>query len=94
MKLDGRLGKQEENLRSKGIFSSSCISLTPLLFRSLLRLLMSLLTEPAASVTTLLYYSDNLPQNIIWERLTMITTTPLLLKQKGKISSASSPFHG
>ncbi|MBA0567973.1 hypothetical protein Golob_005501 [Gossypium lobatum] len=30
---------------------------------------MSLLTEPAASVTTLLYYSDNLPQNIIWERL-------------------------
>ncbi|MBA0722635.1 hypothetical protein Golax_003294 [Gossypium laxum] len=55
---------------------------------------MSLLTEPAASVTTLLYYSDNLPQNIIWERLTMITTTPLLLKQKGKISSASSPFHG
>ncbi|KAB2024190.1 hypothetical protein ERO13_D06G060600v2 [Gossypium hirsutum] len=45
------------------------MSLTPLLFRSLLRLLMSLLTEPAASVTTLLYYSDNLPQNIIWERL-------------------------
>nr|KJB64893.1 hypothetical protein B456_010G070600 [Gossypium raimondii] len=45
------------------------MSLTPLLFRSLLRLLMSLLTEPAASVATLLYYSDNLPQNIIWERL-------------------------
>ncbi|MBA0626047.1 hypothetical protein Goshw_023622 [Gossypium schwendimanii] len=79
-----------------GILSGSpnSTSLTPLLFRSLLRLLMSLLTEPAASVTTLLYYSDNLPQNIIWERLTMITTTPLLLKQKGKISSASSPFHG
>ncbi|XWS17250.1 hypothetical protein CRYUN_Cryun33cG0051500 [Craigia yunnanensis] len=45
------------------------MSLTLLMFRSLVRLLTSLITEPAASVTTLLYYSDLLPQNIIWERL-------------------------
>ncbi|XVF88534.1 hypothetical protein PTKIN_Ptkin19aG0058200 [Pterospermum kingtungense] len=45
------------------------MSLTPLMFRSLVRLLASLFTEPAASVTTMLYYSDLLPPNIMWERL-------------------------
>ncbi|GMJ07439.1 hypothetical protein HRI_004413100 [Hibiscus trionum] len=50
-------------------FSRLPMSLAPLMFRSLLRLLISLITEPTASVTTLLYYSDHLPQNIIWERL-------------------------
>ncbi|KAH7511904.1 hypothetical protein FEM48_Zijuj12G0032600 [Ziziphus jujuba var. spinosa] len=45
------------------------MSLTPLMFKSLVRLLTSLIGEPAASVTTLLYYSDLLPQNIILERL-------------------------
>ncbi|KAL6274690.1 hypothetical protein ACE6H2_025382 [Prunus campanulata] len=44
-------------------------SLTPLMFRSLMRLLTSLIGEPAASVSTLLYYSELLPQNIILERL-------------------------
>lgn len=44
-------------------------SITPLMFRSLVRLLTSLIGEPAASVTTLLYYSDLLPQNIIFQRL-------------------------
>ncbi|KAJ4708435.1 putative Transmembrane protein [Melia azedarach] len=39
------------------------MSLTPLLFRSLLRLVTSLVNEPAASITTLLYYSELLPQN-------------------------------
>ncbi|PQQ09806.1 hypothetical protein Pyn_16745 [Prunus yedoensis var. nudiflora] len=45
------------------------MSLTPLMFRSLMRLLTSLIGEPAASVSTLLYYSELLPQNIILERL-------------------------
>ncbi|CAL9027891.1 unnamed protein product [Prunus brigantina] len=36
---------------------------------SLMRLLTSLIGEPAASVSTLLYYSELLPQNIILERL-------------------------
>ncbi|KAM2407356.1 hypothetical protein ACFX1X_026552 [Malus domestica] len=45
------------------------MSLTPLMFRPLLRLLTSLATDPAASVSTVLYYSELLPQNIILERL-------------------------
>ncbi|BBH08414.1 hypothetical protein Prudu_020593, partial [Prunus dulcis] len=45
------------------------MSLTPVMFRSLMRLLTSLIGEPAASVSTLLYYSELLPQNIILERL-------------------------
>ncbi|GKV06588.1 hypothetical protein SLA2020_039090 [Shorea laevis] len=45
------------------------MSLAPLMFRSLVRLMVSLIREPAASVTTLLYYSNLLPQNITWERL-------------------------
>ncbi|KAL4653876.1 hypothetical protein ACB092_01G337600 [Castanea dentata] len=36
---------------------------------SLLRLLTSLIGDPAASVSTLLFYSDLLPQNIVLERL-------------------------
>lgn len=44
-------------------------SLTPLMFRSLVRLLTSLIGEPVASVSTLLYYSDLLPQTIVLERL-------------------------
>ncbi|KAK6236316.1 hypothetical protein SCA6_011653 [Theobroma cacao] len=49
-------------------------SLTPLMFRSLVRLLTSLIAEPAASIATLLYYSDLLPQNIIWEGMDDITS--------------------
>ncbi|KAG6718670.1 hypothetical protein I3842_04G163300 [Carya illinoinensis] len=45
------------------------MSLTPLMFRSLLRLLTSLIGEPASSISTLLYYSRLLPQNIVLERL-------------------------
>ncbi|GLT98584.1 hypothetical protein SLE2022_160830 [Rubroshorea leprosula] len=44
-------------------------SLTPLMFQSLLRLMVLLIREPAASMTTLLYYSHLLPHNTIWERL-------------------------
>lgn len=44
-------------------------SLTPLMFRSLVRLVSSLVGQPAASISTLLYYSDLLPQNIVLERL-------------------------
>ncbi|KAI7981003.1 hypothetical protein LOK49_Contig82G00005 [Camellia lanceoleosa] len=44
------------------------MSLTTLMFRSLVRLLISLVGEPVASITTLLYYSDLLPQNIILQR--------------------------
>ncbi|KAG6658478.1 hypothetical protein CIPAW_04G164400 [Carya illinoinensis] len=36
---------------------------------SLLRLLTSLIGEPASSISTLLYYSRLLPQNIVLERL-------------------------
>ncbi|KAG2718485.1 hypothetical protein I3760_03G223000 [Carya illinoinensis] len=46
------------------------MSLTPLMFRSVLRLLASLIGEPAVSVSTLLYYSDLIPRNnIILQRL-------------------------
>lgn len=43
--------------------------LTPLMFRALVRLLTSLVSQPAAAVTTLLYYSELLPQNSQLERL-------------------------
>lgn len=42
-------------------------TLKPLAFRSLLRLMVSLIKEPAASMTTL-YYSHLLPHSTIWER--------------------------
>ncbi|XAR53328.1 hypothetical protein NMG60_11021850 [Bertholletia excelsa] len=45
------------------------MSFAPLLLRSLVRLLTSLVVEPAASITTLLYYSDLLPQNILLVRM-------------------------
>ncbi|KAJ9167806.1 hypothetical protein P3X46_019399 [Hevea brasiliensis] len=45
------------------------MSHTPVMFRSLVRLLTSLISEPAASVSTVLFYSELLPQNIILERL-------------------------
>ncbi|KAJ0090561.1 hypothetical protein Patl1_13228 [Pistacia atlantica] len=45
------------------------LSLTPLMFRSLVKLLTSLVSQPAASVTTILYYSELLPQNIVLERM-------------------------
>ncbi|KAG6665282.1 hypothetical protein I3843_02G128600 [Carya illinoinensis] len=41
----------------------------PFLVRSLVRLLTALVAQPAASVTTLLYYSDLLPRNLNLERL-------------------------
>lgn len=43
--------------------------LTPVMFRSVVRLLTSLISEPAASISTILFYSELLPQNIILERL-------------------------
>ncbi|CAL5360577.1 unnamed protein product [Camellia sinensis] len=59
------------------IFNNLCVSfltkatmsLTTLMFRSLVRLLISLVGEPVASISTLLYYSDLLPQNIILQRM-------------------------
>ncbi|PRQ46575.1 hypothetical protein RchiOBHm_Chr2g0090511 [Rosa chinensis] len=45
------------------------MSLGPLMFRSLVRLLTSLIRDPAASISTLLFYSELLPQNIVLERL-------------------------
>ncbi|KAF7848873.1 hypothetical protein BT93_C0614 [Corymbia citriodora subsp. variegata] len=45
------------------------MSLTTLMFRSLVRLVTSLAGEPAASVTTILYYSSLLPQSVVLERL-------------------------
>lgn len=41
----------------------------PLLLRSLLRLVTSLVAQPASTVTTLLYYSDLLPRHLNLERL-------------------------
>ncbi|XVF26738.1 hypothetical protein REPUB_Repub14bG0044300 [Reevesia pubescens] len=41
----------------------------PLMVRSLARLVTALVAQPAASVTTLLYYSDLLPRNLDLERL-------------------------
>ncbi|KAK2985295.1 hypothetical protein RJ640_024291 [Escallonia rubra] len=43
-------------------------SLTPLMVRSLVRFVISLVGDPAASVTTILYYSDLLPQNYLLMR--------------------------
>ncbi|EOY26774.1 hypothetical protein SCA6_019494 [Theobroma cacao] len=45
------------------------MSLMPLMVRPLARLLTALVAHPAASVTTLLYYSDLLPRNLDLERL-------------------------
>ncbi|KAK9208506.1 hypothetical protein WN944_000863 [Citrus x changshan-huyou] len=45
------------------------MSLTPLMFRSVVRLLTSIVDEPAVSVTTILYYSELLPHNIFLERM-------------------------
>ncbi|KAG5229067.1 regulator of Vps4 activity in the MVB pathway protein [Salix suchowensis] len=45
------------------------MSLLPLMFRSLLRLISSLVSQPTASVATLLYYSNLLPRNLNLDRL-------------------------
>ncbi|XWS11910.1 hypothetical protein CRYUN_Cryun37aG0045700 [Craigia yunnanensis] len=45
------------------------MSLMPLMVRSLARLVTALVAQPAASVTTLLYYSNLLPRNLNLERL-------------------------
>ncbi|CAM8966111.1 unnamed protein product [Rhodiola kirilowii] len=45
------------------------MTLAPLMLRSLARLVASMVDYPAASVTTILYYSDMLPQNGHLERL-------------------------
>ncbi|KAL9443552.1 hypothetical protein AB3S75_016838 [Citrus x aurantiifolia] len=45
------------------------MSLTPLMFRSVVRLVTSIVDEPAVSVTTILYYSELLPHNIFLERM-------------------------
>uniref|UniRef100_A0A6N2KX30 Uncharacterized protein n=1 Tax=Salix viminalis TaxID=40686 RepID=A0A6N2KX30_SALVM len=45
------------------------MSLLPLMFRSLLRLISSLVSQPTASVATLLYHSNLLPRNLNLDRL-------------------------
>ncbi|KAF8407038.1 hypothetical protein HHK36_006163 [Tetracentron sinense] len=45
------------------------MALMPLMFRSLLRLVTSLVGRPVASISTILYYSDLLPRNMNLERL-------------------------
>ncbi|GMY34214.1 regulator of Vps4 activity in the MVB pathway protein [Fagus crenata] len=45
------------------------MTILPLMLRSLVRLLTSLMAQPTASVSTLLYYSDLLPRNLNLERL-------------------------
>ncbi|CAK9152729.1 unnamed protein product [Ilex paraguariensis] len=45
------------------------MSLTALMFRSLVRFLSSFVDEPAVSIATILHYSDLLPQNTILETL-------------------------
>ncbi|KAL8168305.1 hypothetical protein V2J09_009804 [Rumex salicifolius] len=44
-------------------------SMVPLMFRSLVRLISSLVRNPTSALTTLLYYSDLLPRNLNLERL-------------------------
>ncbi|KAG8656901.1 hypothetical protein MANES_03G020101v8 [Manihot esculenta] len=43
--------------------------LIPVMFRPLVRLLTSPTIEPVAAISTVLFYSELLPQNIILERL-------------------------
>ncbi|CAJ2636845.1 unnamed protein product [Trifolium pratense] len=45
------------------------MSLTTLMFRSVLRLLTSLIGEPTTSISTLLYYSGLLPHNVTLVRM-------------------------
>uniref|UniRef100_A0A2P2QU31 Uncharacterized protein n=1 Tax=Rhizophora mucronata TaxID=61149 RepID=A0A2P2QU31_RHIMU len=45
------------------------MSLMPLMLRSLARSLISLMSQPVTSVTTILYYSDLLPRNLNLDRL-------------------------
>ncbi|KEH27108.1 transmembrane protein, putative [Medicago truncatula] len=45
------------------------MSLTTLMFRSMLRLLTLLICEPATSIPTLLYYSGLLPHNMVLLRM-------------------------
>ncbi|ESW25262.1 hypothetical protein PHAVU_003G020900 [Phaseolus vulgaris] len=45
------------------------MSLTTLLFRSMVRLVTSFVGEPASSISTLLYYSGLLPHNVILLRM-------------------------
>ncbi|KAL1356680.1 hypothetical protein HN51_070961 [Arachis hypogaea] len=42
---------------------------TTLMFRSMVRLLTSLIGEPATSISTLLYYSGLLPHNVVLLRM-------------------------
>ncbi|PON34987.1 hypothetical protein PanWU01x14_339980 [Parasponia andersonii] len=41
----------------------------PFMVRSLVRIVTALVAQPAATITTLLYYSDLLPRNLNLERL-------------------------
>ncbi|KAL5756133.1 hypothetical protein ACOSP7_020551 [Xanthoceras sorbifolium] len=45
------------------------MSLMPLMLRSLARLVTTLVSQPTASVATLLYYSNLLPRNLSLERM-------------------------
>ncbi|KAI7985650.1 hypothetical protein LOK49_LG14G01894 [Camellia lanceoleosa] len=42
---------------------------TPLMFRSLARMMSGMVTDPTATITTLLYCSDLLPRNLNLDRL-------------------------
>ncbi|KAK6912084.1 hypothetical protein RJ641_024177 [Dillenia turbinata] len=84
-------------------------SLLPLMFRSLVRQLTSLADQPAATVTTILYYSDLLPRNLNLERLIRTdllqrenylfhflknsTKTPLITFKNKKIGDFGRIFH-
>ncbi|KAK4280878.1 hypothetical protein QN277_012438 [Acacia crassicarpa] len=45
------------------------MTLTSLMVRSIVGLFMTLIGEPVASISTLLYYSGLLPQNVVLTRL-------------------------
>ncbi|KAJ0075927.1 hypothetical protein Patl1_34167 [Pistacia atlantica] len=45
------------------------MAIMPVLFRSLMALFTEVVAHPAASITTLLYYSNLLPRNLNLERM-------------------------
>ncbi|KAK9697713.1 hypothetical protein RND81_08G055600 [Saponaria officinalis] len=45
------------------------MSIKPLIIRQMMRLVRSVVEQPTAMITTVLYYSNQLPQNAALERL-------------------------
>ncbi|KAK9715325.1 hypothetical protein RND81_06G157200 [Saponaria officinalis] len=45
------------------------MSIKPMIMRQFIRLMRSIVEQPIAMITTLLYYSNQLPQNAAMERL-------------------------